>query len=63
MGGSNGWLAGPKDYKKENSKTRPKVTPTKRRFEPLTKIRRGNFKAKFEKASDLKDHKSEKVTE
>jgi hypothetical protein len=53
MGGSNGWLASPKDYKKENSKTRPKATPTKRRFEPLSKIRRGNFKADFVKASKL----------
>jgi len=51
MGGSNGWLAGSKDYKKENSKTRPKATPIKRRFEPLSKIRRGKFKADFVNAS------------
>jgi len=61
MGGSTGWLAGPKDYKKENSKTRPKATPTKRRFEPLSKIRRGNFKAEFKKASDIKDHEKGSV--
>lgn len=63
MGGSDGWLVSPKDYKKENSKTRPRAIPKQRRFEPKAKIIKGNFKAEFVKAKELHSSETSKESE